>query len=304
MDNKKAITIQINRNQHDAPTHGEAQPHNASNQASLEDYIRENHHPIDDDHVFQRQYTPDPGSFKKKPSQSFWKKYKSLWLSALTAIIIGSFLGFIMLKMFVDLDPEEMAANQNSTNGAVQTTGSASEENSGGTNGGASFELKSFQLFVIQAGVYSNQAAAEELITGLEQENVAGMIWQRDGQYHVFIGAETSHDASKQFASSSLNTTYEIYAGKEWTTTAQTADVSAEEKGWLTDLGNIIDQQLAEGQDQASVTEWLQAKPENLSEKVQAVATTAEGFTNASDGQAKQVALLSIIAAYENVAIN
>ncbi|UOQ86157.1 SPOR domain-containing protein [Gracilibacillus salinarum] len=304
MDNKKAITIQINRNQHDAPSQRDAQVHNASNQSSLEDYIRENHHPMDDDHVFQRQYTPDPGSFKKKPSQSFWKKYKSLWLSALTAIIIGSFLGFIMLKMFVDLDPEEMATNQNSTNGAVQTTGSTSEENSGGATGGDALELKSYPLFVIQAGVYSNQAAAEELITGLEQENVAAMIWQRDDQYHVFVGAETSHDASKQFASSSINTTYEIYAGKEWTTNTETASVSAEEKAWLTDLGSMIDQQLADGLDPSSITEWLQAKPENMSEKVQVVATAADEFANASDEQAKQVALLSIIESYEKLATN
>ncbi|QGH35179.1 hypothetical protein GI584_14480 [Gracilibacillus salitolerans] len=301
MDNKKQISVQINQNKTDSSDR------KSTNQSTLEDYIRENHHPVmDEDQVFKRKYTPDTNAFNRSQKPSFWSKYKSFLLSAITAIVIGSFLGFLMLKMFVDLDPEEVAFDQNTSNGqAVTATSDQSDEEENDTanvQAQEAFQSKAFDFFVAQAGVYSNEDAANQLVQELKRDQIESMVWPRDENYHVFVSIKSTHEASKQFTASAFPSSYELYGGKDWHINSSSISLSEEEQVWLTDLEGILDQMIEDNIDQAAIDQWLADEPSSISEEVQTLSTEIESIKTTEDEQSSQVILLKILNQYENLA--
>ncbi|WP_139220269.1 SPOR domain-containing protein [Gracilibacillus orientalis] len=301
MDNKKQISVQINQSK------SNSSEHKSTNQATLEDYIRENHHPVMDDHqVFQRKYTPDTNGFNRSRKTSFWSKYKTFLISAITAVLIGSFLGFMMLKIFVDLDPEEVAFDQNTSNGqAVTTTSDQSDEEDSATANAQEqedFQSKAFNFFVTQAGVFKNEDAANQLVQELKGDQIESMVWSRDDKYHVFVSVKTTHDASKQYTTNTFPSSYEMYPGKEWQTISATFSISDEEKAWLTDLEGILDQMIEDNIDETAVDQWLANEPSNTSEEIQALSAEIESIKTAEYEQSSQVILLRLLNQYENVA--
>ncbi|WP_018931436.1 hypothetical protein [Gracilibacillus lacisalsi] len=301
MDNKKQISVQINQNKNSSTKH------NATNQSTLEDYIRENHHPMmDDDQVFKRKYTPDSSAFNHSKKPSFWSKYKSFIISACTAIVIGSFLGLMMLNIFVDLDPEEVAFEQNTSNDqAVSATSDQSDEKDNTTANaqeGEAFQSQAFNFFVTQAGVFTNQSAAQQLVQELQEDQIESMVWSRDENFHVFVGLKSTHEASKQFTSSAFPSNYELYGGKEWHIDSASISLSEEEKDWLTGLESLLAQMIEGGMEEEAIDQWLADEPSAVSEEVQAISTEVESIKTTEDEQASQVALLKILNQYENIA--
>ncbi len=301
VDNKKQISVQINQNKNSSTKH------NATNQSTLEDYIRENHHPMmDDDQVFKRKYTPDSSAFNHSKKPSFWSKYKSFIISACTAIVIGSFLGLMMLNIFVDLDPEEVAFEQNTSNDqAVSATSDQSDEKDNTTANaqeGEAFQSQAFNFFVTQAGVFTNQSAAQQLVQELQEDQIESMVWSRDENFHVFVGLKSTHEASKQFTSSAFPSNYELYGGKEWHIDSASISLSEEEKDWLTGLESLLAQMIEGGMEEEAIDQWLADEPSAVSEEVQAISTEVESIKTTEDEQASQVALLKILNQYENIA--
>ncbi|MFD2657482.1 hypothetical protein [Gracilibacillus thailandensis] len=302
MDNKKQISIQINQNKNGSTKHS------STNQSTLEDYIRENHHPMmDDDQVFKRKYTPDSSAFNQSKKPSFWSKYKSFIISACTAIVIGSFLGLIMLKIFVDLDPEEVAFEQQNTSNdqAVSATSDQSDEKGNTTANaqeGEAFQSQAFDFFVTQAGVFTNQSAAQQLVQELQEDQIESMVWSRDENFHVFVGLKSTHEASKQFTSSAFPSNYELYGGKEWHIESASISLSEEEKDWLAGLESLLEEMIEGNLDEAVIDQWLADQPSAVSEEIQAMSKEIESVKTEEDEQASQVTLLKILNQYENIA--
>ncbi|WP_208590362.1 hypothetical protein [Gracilibacillus suaedae] len=301
MDNKKQISVQINQTKNGPTKHG------STNQSTLEDYIRENHHPMmDDDQVFKRKYTPDSSAFNRSKKPSFWSKYKSFIISACTAILIGSFLGFMMLKIFVDLDPEEVAFEQNTSNDqAVSATSDQSDDEDNTTANaqeGEVFQSHAFDFFVTQAGVFTNEDAAQQLVQELQEDQIESMVWSRDENFHVFVGLKSTHEASKQFTSSAFPSGYELYGGKEWNTNSVSISLSEAEKEWITGLEGLLEQMIEGSMDESAIDQWLADEPSGVSEEIQAISKEIESVKTAEDEQGTQVTLLKILNQYENIA--
>ncbi|WP_163582339.1 hypothetical protein [Gracilibacillus saliphilus] len=300
MDNKKQISVQINQNKNGSTKH------NSTYQSTLEDYIRENHHPMmDDDQVFKRKYTPDSNAFNRSKKPSFWSKYKSFIISACTAIVIGSFLGLVMLNIFVDLDPEEVAFEQNTSNNqAVSATSDQSDEEDNTTANaqeGEAFQSETFDFFVTQAGVFTNQSTAQQLVQDLQEDQIESMVWTRDENFHVFVGLKSTHEASKQFTSSAFPSNYELYGGKEWHIDSASISLSEEEKDWFTGLESLLDEMIEGNMDEAAINQWLADEPSAVSEEIQAISAEVESINTTEDEQASQVTLLKILNQYENI---
>ncbi|WP_058307243.1 SPOR domain-containing protein [Gracilibacillus massiliensis] len=295
MNNKKQISIQLNQ---------PSSEKEKANATSLEEYIRENHHPVmDEDQTFKRNYTPGSDPFYSPKKQTFWTRYKSLILSALTAILIGSFLGFLMLKIFVDMDPEEVAFDSNSTNNQAVTASSEGEdeESKPANSDTESYQGRAFNFFVTQAGVFSTEGGAEELVQELSADGIKGMVWHRDGSFHVFVGLHSTHEGSKQFASTNFSTENEFYAGKEWQTNSNEINVSEQEIEWLQTIEIKIEEQLSNTTELVEEGKWLDAIPEELTDSSKAMVNDIEVLKDLEDEQAIQVQLLSILSKYENL---
>lgn len=289
MDNRKPISVRINHHKASSPEPQRNEP------SSLEDYIRENHHPVmDDQHVFRRNYTP--GSNKRK--QSFWSKYKSLLISSITAILIGSFLGIIMLRMFVDIDPEEVAFDASATNTNNQPVSVSSAESEQAEN----YQSEEYTFFVTQAGVFSSEAAASQLVQELKEEQIDGMIWPRDNNYHVFVSVTSTNEASKEFTAETFSSSDEMYSGKEWRMSGTAATLTDDEKQWITKLEDSLEQMIAGEIDKEAIKQLLSRELSNQSEVIEKMRSSLESLQALENEQKIQVTVLQILYLYEKLA--
>src|SRR5690625_3948493 len=142
------------------------------------------------------------------------------------AILIGLFLGFMMLNMFAkkdnitnDRDPQTLAAskdedvNEQSENKKITT-------------------LKQVKAFVIQLGVFSEQKNADTWAKTYEQAGVPSTIFQRDNQYYLFTGVANSEERAKEFAEKLSKQDIEVYV-KEWVTNEKEIELTDEENKWI-----------------------------------------------------------------------
>ncbi|MFC4403968.1 hypothetical protein [Gracilibacillus xinjiangensis] len=192
----------------------------------------------------------------------FWTTYRSFIYAALTAIVIGTFLGFIMLKIFVDMDPEEVSLDNNQRVNSV-VTASEDVDTEEKSNDNPIFKSAAHQAFVVQAGVFSSESAATQLLNELKGSNIPAMIWQRDNQFHLFVSVHSTSDASKNYLKS-ITTDIEMYGGKAWTTVPVEISITESEKKWLESFDTLLPQ-LFESPDMKLLKEWLTTKPDNLS---------------------------------------
>ncbi|GAE92619.1 hypothetical protein JCM21714_1627 [Gracilibacillus boraciitolerans JCM 21714] len=294
MENKKQVTIQLN--------------HKSSSEEKikddrLEDYIREHHHPIDEGQTFKRNYTTDVNPFYPGKKQTFWMKYKSFILSALTAIFIGTFLGLMILKIFIDMDPEEVAFDANATNNQTVTTASGQTEaqNNSNTSAAGSYQTRDFTFFVTQAGVFSTKEGADQLLQNLQVKNIKGMVWHREENYHVFVGIHSTSEGSKQFAKTNFPAESEFYSGKDWQISSNEVTFSAQELAWLQALEPTLEAQVSNTTEPINQDKWLDKKPAELSELMQAMLAEIQGLDALDNEQAIQSRLLLIFYAYENL---
>ncbi|KAB8134728.1 SPOR domain-containing protein [Gracilibacillus oryzae] len=212
----------------------------------------------------------------KKTKSNFWTTYRSFIYSALTAIIIGTFLGFLMLKIFVDMDPEEVSFNSNNQQVSSTVTASADGEKDEQTNEATATAFKSnaHQAYVVQAGVFSAESAATQLQNELKASNLPAVIWERDNQFHLFISVHSTSDASKNHLQS-ISTDMEMYGGKAWTTVPVEVSVSESEKTWLASFDKLLPG-LFESKDISALKQWIGQKPANITPALASFVEKAE----------------------------
>ncbi|ENH97948.1 hypothetical protein J416_02801 [Gracilibacillus halophilus YIM-C55.5] len=256
-----------------------------------------------EDHVYRRDYlteTSQETNIFPRKKMNRWKDYKSYILSAVAAVIIGSLFGLFMLKIFVDMDPEEVAFQDDQR---VNATGDPEEESNRASSNQSSdskttaFEFDSSQAYVVQAGVFSSNESANKYVTKLEDKGSQAMVWEKEGTFHVFIGVHDSVDASKQFARQAFQLDQDIYPAKEWRTEAFTINMTAAEKEWFDPLPELINQTIAGTVSVDEWNNWLQQQPDQsetispLIEKVEAIIPLAR---EDKSSQELQVALLEL----------
>ncbi|MDX8046571.1 SPOR domain-containing protein [Gracilibacillus sp. S3-1-1] len=291
MDNKKPISVRINQ---DKTSSSSSEPERR--ESSLEDYIRENHHPvIDDQHVYRRNYTP--GNNNK--NGSFWSKYKPLLISGVTAIVIGSFLGVIMLRMFINIDPEEVAFDSSSTINNQAASVSSEQVETKEEN----YQGKEYHFYVTQAGVFSSESAAEQLVAELKEENIDGMVWQRDDSYHVYVSLTSSQEASKDFTEKFISDSDDMYSGKPWDVNAESAALEEGESEWVQLLESSLEQMIEGNIDEGEMNRLLEDKPTNPSALVEQIVSILESLQAQNEEQSAQVLVLQVLYNYDRLSV-
>jgi stage II sporulation protein B len=194
---------------------------------------------------------------------SFWQKYRSFFYATMTAICIGVFLGFIMLKIFVDTDPNEMLPTQNQT---TQTSITPTETNEKESSNVAleSYTGNVLQAYVVQANVFSSKEGADKFVSSYPD----AVIWERDAKYHIFVSVDASSDTSKNYAKQHSEESLELYGGKVWTTDAVSFNVSNEEVKWLQLFEQTLQAQF-EKLDKATIQEVVNGAPSKLTDSIQ-----------------------------------
>lgn len=229
---------------------------------------------------------------KKQASLLF---LKPIVLAITSAVIIGSLLGFLMLRIFVDVEADK--AGQASNNLPAQAVNGNSETSLGTT----SISLEPLKAHVLQAGIFSEAANAEEWAENYASKGISTMIWQRDNQYFLLAGIATTQDQAKVLAEEmKQEQSVDIFV-KEWSTIAGETEVSTLEQEWIVKFQQVWLESITSLTDQGSVTteSWsnlLSERPEST-EKL----TPLINAINDSDDQINAIKLLEWMKLYEGL---
>lgn len=155
-------------------------------------------------------------------------KRKSGWLTPVivtiaSAGVIGTILGILMLQLFVGMENDQ-AVSVNQTTAAPAASSPVGEA--------AAEQLSKLSTYVLQAGVFSKRANAEEWQAIYEAANEPTFMWEKDNQFYLFVGIHGTEQNAKQKAEELKASNYDVFA-KHWETAEREINLSAAESEWL-----------------------------------------------------------------------
>ncbi|MEC5422039.1 hypothetical protein QGM71_00850 [Virgibacillus sp. C22-A2] len=178
-----------------------------------------------------------PNTNKYKENSNKQQKYtflKPVIFAVLSAIIIGTILGVIMLRMFVTMGEDSPATGETIT--PIMDT---EEENTNDENEAVSETIsenhESISAFVLQAGVFSEESNANEWASDYYRAGLPGVIWERDNQYFLLVGLTNSKEQAMQLAADLEKDGFETFI-KEWKTNGSEIELTNTEHAWLHDF--------------------------------------------------------------------
>ncbi|WP_117170442.1 SPOR domain-containing protein [Paraliobacillus sediminis] len=262
---------------------------------------------IEEVDVFEKNHSTDSPLNNKKKSKSNSSVVKAFIFTACGAIGISVILGFIILKMFVEIDDKDtLATNDRISSEATRTNTDVAAE----TVDGESMTLEALQAFVVQVGVFSTKEKATEWQDKVVATGYNPMVWDEGDQLRLFVGITSTEEAAKSIASDMEAKGLEAYA-RAWSTTERNADFNPQVIEWLQTFPTLWTDTV-EGVNQASDSEqleawknWLAEVPEGLPENVTVWKESIEKIvTMIAAGESiedKQLQLLEIWQLYQRI---
>ena len=230
---------------------------------------------------------------KKTKIRSIYQFLKPFVVTIVTAIIVGSVLGFLMLRMFggVGADTED---EQGTPVSSFQNTNESEDETQ-------KITLDSIDTFIMQGGVFTEEDNALEWKSKFEDSGLPTMLWEREDQLFLFVGLATTKEAGVNAAEEYAD--LDIYV-KEWSVPSGELEGSAEEEEWLETFLKQwqISMEELESTDSFQLEEWEQLveKVPSQSEKLASLATEIESIENHKNLEGR-VQLLQLLYEYEQV---
>ncbi|PAV27623.1 hypothetical protein CIL05_21100 [Virgibacillus profundi] len=216
-----------------------------------------------------RQYEGSNSKKKFGKKEGKLKHFKPVIVTTIAAIAIGSILGFVMLRMFVIIDGDLSANGSNNTPVLADDTDKDEEESSTATSTSL-YMLEPIQAFVLQSGVFSEQANADEWAAKYDEAGLPSIIWEMDNQYFLLAGLGNTNDHAKQSAAELSADGFDIFV-KEWNTGEIEVELTKEEHAWL----------------KTFVEQWEETLASLTSNEVFSVASWKELINNYPEGTKK-----------------
>lgn len=170
---------------------------------------------------------------------------KTIAVAVISAIVIGTFLGFIMLNMF---DGIGTATNGDSGSGSVSTVDSNNSETA---ENESAFDLDPLQAFVLQGGVFSDEENASDWVHKFQKADHPALIWERDSQFTLLTGIASNEGQAKELAKDFSDE--DIYV-KEWATEKTDITVTKAEAEWLKAFADVWEDSVKTLSDDSSFT--------------------------------------------------
>jgi stage II sporulation protein B len=137
------------------------------------------------------------GSHLKKRKNEVYP-LKTLLLSIVSALVVGTCFGMIVLRLFTG-ETIPVAVPSNPSNQQTEKQG-ASEKGTGAESTDQSaikepFTLPGLNAFVVQGGVFSSEEAAGPIVEEIKDKGFAGTTVAIDEKYYLFMGLGLTKDA-------------------------------------------------------------------------------------------------------------
>lgn len=206
-----------------------------------------------------------------------------VFITILSAGAIGTVLGIFIINLFTGIESEQ-TGNESSPSAAV----TAQE-----TGGQAHVErLPAVAGYVLQAGLFEEQANAEEWRESYASAGESAFIWERDDQYFLLIGIYHTEDSAKQRAVELQGEGFDVFV-KEWQTTEKELELTQDATEWIDQFGQVWEEALTAKENTALVNH-LEHVPqaEMLGNLVEILETPTEDI---------EIYLLQVMQAYDNL---
>lgn len=161
-------------------------------------------------------------SKNRRSKQRIPRRLKTVIIAFLSAIIIGTILGFVMLHMMTNINGGHRVAS--STN--------IDEKENNTVNDTTSIELEEMSGYVVQAGVFSDPSNAKEWAETYKQAGLQTVTWKREGHYYLLVGLTSTLEEAKQLEAELQSYEYDLFI-KEWKTDSSKIKTTDEEGTWL-----------------------------------------------------------------------
>lgn len=125
---------------------------------------------------------------KKKPGRTL----SSIIISALFAVLIGTAIGILMLKLVVTETGQKPASEQAP---AAETINQGTAESS------PSLTINSFTTYVIQGGIFSTKIGAKQVSNQLSAKGIPSETIDMDGKQVILLGTANSKETAKLLSS-------------------------------------------------------------------------------------------------------
>ncbi|MBV7505987.1 SPOR domain-containing protein [Bacillus sp. sid0103] len=137
---------------------------------------------------------PKITSFSTNSKKKTGRPLGSILISAVFAILIGSTIGVVMLKLVITTPSNKTVT----TEPAVVTDKPVSTETKTTEGKNTSIvAIPQLTTYIIQGGVFSSEAGAEETAANLTSKSVPSQSVEMDGKYYLFLGVADSIEEAK-----------------------------------------------------------------------------------------------------------
>jgi stage II sporulation protein B len=169
----------------------------------------------------------DSNSKNKSGNSTGFRRFKPIIIAIVSAVVIGSVLGFVMLRMFVGIDHELAAPDPNSSpNPVVNANGDKQQTEA------KPVKLEAMNAYVLQGGVFAEQANADEWVDKFADAGMPSMVWKQDKQYYLFLGMAADKEQAKGLiATMKESSDLDVFV-KEWKTDKMEVKMSGDEQKW------------------------------------------------------------------------
>ncbi|GAA5416235.1 hypothetical protein Pryu01_01267 [Paraliobacillus ryukyuensis] len=278
MDNKKKVIVKLNNRTLNKSNDSD------ETDASSQKWFHEQAASIDSQEepdIYERRESTYTNVANKKNNQ-----LKLTILTVIVAIIVGISFGFIVLKMFVEMkDPSINATNQQLTE--TEVSSDQVEEKSGQTTNDEiqqTITINAMSAYVVQAGVFSTAAQADEWKKKLSDAGYQAFSWNTDEGVRLFTNLFTTESEADQLVAAMSEKGLEGYA-REWRTEEREASINANVEEWLgvfsslwnTTVTSITDEQALYKEAEAWKA-WLESAPKESPDSLHSFNKSAQNL--------------------------
>jgi hypothetical protein len=176
-----------------------------------------------------------PSKLKKRKNSGY--PVKTIFLSIISALVIGTSFGMMVLHLFAgEIGPSAGISTAPTAVNNPSVTG-AEVGAKGNQNPTASISLPALNVFVVQGGVYSSEEAATPIVDQIKSKGFAGTLVNQEGKYYLFMGIGITDLAGK-----AIKTPYEEQGQETYVKAVATARISAEGDPSLVEARHLFDQ--------------------------------------------------------------
>lgn len=171
-------------------------------------------------------------------------KVKNILIVIASALLIGSMLGFMMIKMITNFEPdlneEPLVANASLKDNDTKEANPTDLE---------TLHLDKIHAFVLQVGVFSEVENANEWEATFKEADIKTFIWEREGKHYLLAGIAPTKDQAQIMATRIKEANFDVFI-KEWETNEVEKQVTLEEEKWIKSFLGSWDKTLQSFNDQ------------------------------------------------------